>query len=353
MISRAKTTPIDLSQLHQAHQDILTGNLSTHRCPINESFNFIETAYKDGCSEHLNRPEVSRRFEWFPKPQLYQLGHLRERIDAVENAYNEDIARFFRICLSLTARSVSYQRDNQFKRYRIPEEEWSDKNPDVLKHFQNNITDNIHKFIGLEEVINGKTTVYNSDSRYPPEGGNFAADMVITSPPYGDHSTTVAYGEFSLDQAVISMGTSRDRMKSVDKKGLGGNASPLTSIDQLRNKSSSLNNVLTELADSSEKRTADALSFFRDYYECIKSIKYVLRPGQPAVIVVGNRKMSRIPIPTDQISIELFEYLDFKFYDNFTREIRQKVNPSQNAPENKTGKTNQTMNNEYVLVFER
>lgn len=52
------------------------------------------------------------------------------------------------------------------------------------------------------------TTIFRGDSRNVVQSDSPIttndADIVITSPPYGDHQTTVAYGEFSTDSAIIA-----------------------------------------------------------------------------------------------------------------------------------------------------
>ena len=46
-------------------------------------------------------------------------------------------------------------------------------------------------------------------------------NLMITSPPYGDHHTTVAYGQFSRHSGLW-LDLPPDYVKSVDKTGLGG-----------------------------------------------------------------------------------------------------------------------------------
>jgi len=355
MITRAKTTPLKVERVKEAGDALCHGNLPSFSCSLNSKFSQIVHDCREDNKEDLIRPEVSDRFEWFPKPQLYQLGHLRERIDTIERYYDKDIARSFRICLSTTARKVSYQRVHEFKRYRIPEDKWESHNPNVLEHFLKQISENLDRIEKLSGAIpeDVRTRALRGDSRRPPENGGYSANIVFTSPPYGDHDTTVAYGQFSLDQAVISMGIDRNKMKLVDKKGLGGNSSPIEPLSSLRSKSDALNNTIRKLSNENGDRSADAVRFFSDYYESIKSMKYVLNEGQPAVIVVSNRKMSRVEIPMDQITIDFFRFLDFDYCQRYHRTIPNKILPSKNAPENESGNKSSTMGDEHILVFKK
>ena len=46
--------------------------------------------------------------------------------------------------------------------------------------------------------------------------------LVVTSPPYGDHGTTVAYGQFSRHPGMWLELEDNDELFAVDSNGLGG-----------------------------------------------------------------------------------------------------------------------------------
>jgi len=354
MIARCKTTPLDISTVYTAYRDLLIGELPESETPLRDGLSTIASMYEYGDQSALPKPEVNERFDWFPEPQLYQLGHLSNRLDVMEDEYGENVTRYFRVCLSLTARRTSYQRDKEFKRYRIPEADRDSHEPDVYQIFTDIISDKICTISGLNESIPDgvSSTIECADSRFPPFDDDFKADLVLTSPPYGDHQTTVTYGEFSLDQAVIAMNEPRERMKNVDKKGLGGTKSPLEPMEGLRKKSLTLDRTI-EALEEKDGRSEEALMFFQDYYEVIKQIDRFLRTGQPAVVVVSNRTMSRVVIPTHRISIELFEYLDLDHKLDLSRSLPTKILPRKNSPKNIVGEKGDTMDDEHILIFKK
>ncbi|WP_176548132.1 DNA methyltransferase [Natrinema sp. CBA1119] len=351
MITRAKTTPIDIECYREAWRVFARGRLPEFSNTITEAFQQIDESYTAGDDMAALRPEVSERFEWFPKPQLYQLRHLRQRIDAVETAYGETIARFFRIALSITAREVSYQRTGEYKRYRIPEEARTEHDPDVFRIFTRELRSNLQQMDRYISAIPNPepVVVSHGDSRTATHIPTNSADIVLTSPPYGDHDTTVAYGQYSLDPAVISMKVSRAMMKEVDKMGLGGRNNQGDRLRSLATRSEKLGDILDVLR-SQNGRSGDTLSFFNDYFDVIKQVKRVLRGGQPAVFVVANRTVSDVQIPLDQITMELLENVGFEPQMILSRSLPYKTLPYANSPRNVAGQTGSMMSNENIVI---
>jgi len=347
MLSRMKTTVVPPTSIRESFTELMGGRGKAFSDDISSVFTEIADKYEADEKVPVKPPEVSSRFEWFPKPQLYQLAHLRNRIDAIESVYNEDVARFYRVALSAVCREVSYQRPHEYKRYRMPKEEWKSHDPDVFHLFRKEVVTNLNKIEKFAEAAdqNSTVTVYNGDSRSPEQISENSADLVLTSPPYGDHDTTVPYGEYSLDPAVISMDVNRDIMRSVDKQGLGGTEK---SMETLREYSETLDDTISEL-DSKDGRAVDALSFFTDYYDVLDTIGDVLKPGQPAVLVVANRTMSGTLIPTHRITMELFNQLGFRKEAIIPRSLPYKKLPSKNSPSNISGEEAETMTDEFLV----
>ena len=69
-------------------------------------------------------------------------------------------------------------------------------------------------------------------------------------------------------------------------------------------------------------------------------------------IVVGNRTVKEIQIPTDEIIIELCKK-DFFHHKTIAREIPNKRMPRKNSPTNIIGKTVNTMLEEFIIILER
>ena len=346
LLSRTKAVPLESGQLNEAREALLD--------QLSEELDEVEDVFKTGDATFEDGPEI--RDGWFPEPQLQQLWHIRGRIDDLEASFDRSIARFFRIVLSDTCRKVSYQRNGEYKRYRMAEEDRDGHDPDVFDLFLSKLETNVRLMRKYSEQVNDSltTAIHYADSRSATTNddsvGVNSADIVITSPPYGDHRTTVAYGQYSQDPAIIAGNHGYDEMKSVDKTGLGGKNSTLDPEPELEEWSSSFGATMDALRDV-DGRSDDAMTFVRDYYEVMQEVAEILKPGQPAAWVVANRTMSRVNIPTHLITQELCEHIGYDHEATLPREIPTKTLPWENAPENTPGVKGNLMANENIVVM--
>jgi DNA modification methylase len=294
------------------------------------------------------RPEVLDG--WFVEKNLFQLAAIRDEIYKIENSSGKGVARVFRLALSEATREVSYQRNGEFKRYRMSEADREEHEPDVWEIYNENVEDNITRVSSFYSMTSGdySTEVKQEDSRDIEFIEEDSVDIVITSPPYGDHGTTVAYGQFSRDPAIVSSGYTNEQMRNVDKIGLGGKEN--ASIDDLRERSGTLDETISRLEEA-DGRDEDALDFFKDYYAVMKEVNRVLKPDSPIVWVVANRTVSRINIPTHIITMEFGEHIGMELDTNIPREIPNKTMPLRNAPENIPGVEGDLMSDENIVVM--
>lgn len=355
LLTLAKARPLNLDLLSQARRKLLDG-LELELSEIREN-------YTAGTLE-IEQPEV--RDGWFPEPQLYELVAIRNRIDKLEQTFSAEteanpesirnLIRFLRVSLSSTTRQVSYQRNGEYKRYRIPKEDREEHAPNVLSTFTSELEDDIEAMRSYSPTVDGSlsTVTHYADSRTATDNGNESveknsADIVITSPPYGDHQTTVAYGQFSQDPGIVADEYGYDEMKDVDKTGLGG-AYSLEHLERLEQWSDSLAATLNTLEDK-DGRAEDALDFFTDYYAVMEQVAAILKSDQPVAWVVANRTMSRVSIPTHLITKELCEHLGFEHTHTLPREIPTKTLPWENAPENVPNQKGNLMAQENIVVM--
>lgn len=287
---------------------------------------------------------------WFPEKQLYQLAQLRDEVNNIEKTAGKDVSRVFRLALSESTRKTSYQRQGEFKRYRMSKEDRNDYDPDVWNIYESNIEDKITRISSFYSMTSSdySSTIKQEDSREISFVKENDVDIVITSPPYGDHSTTVAYGQFSRDPAIVSSGYTNEQMRNVDKDGLGGKEN--ATIPDLRDHADSLDATISKLEDI-DGRHKDALDFFKDYYAVMCEINRVVKKDQPIVWVVANRTVSRVNIPTHIITKELGEEIGMKFVENIPREIPSKTMPLKNAPENVSGVEGELMSDENIIIM--
>jgi site-specific DNA-methyltransferase (cytosine-N4-specific) len=342
LLTLAKSTPLDAEVLADAHETLIYD--------LDAELGALAEAYDAGENLDITVPDI--RDGWFPEPQLQQLSHIRERIDALEDEYGQAIARVFRVVLSKTARAVSYQRNGEYKRYRLSEEDRETHDPAVSPKFETELDDAMSRVCEYSQQADPDldTVVHYADSRTAEDVADNSADIVITSPPYGDHDTTVAYGQFSQDPAIVAGEHSYEEMKAVDKTGLGGSNRKLEPLDELEGFSPALAETLGVLREK-DGRATDAMQFFRDYFEVMRQVNRVLKPGQPVAWVVANRTMSRVNVPTHLITRELCEQLGYDHDVTLPREIPTKTLPWSNAPENVPGRTGELMAEENIVVL--
>lgn len=342
-ISYAKSTRINPQRLRKTWY--------SRREKIEQELNEIDLKFEQN-QEPTDLPEEPPVLDgWFPDKQLYQLAKLRDKVNKIEEDVGNDISRVFRLALSESTRKTSYQRQGEFKRYRMAEEDRKKHDPDVWDIYESNMEDKITRISSFYSMANNdySSTIQQEDSRDISFVDENEVDIVVTSPPYGDHGTTVAYGQFSRDPAIVSSGYTNEEMRNVDKVGLGGKEN--ATIPDLRDYSDSLDVTITELEDI-DGRDEDAIDFFKDYYSVMCEINRVVKDGQPIVWVVANRTVSRINIPTHIITKELGEQIGMEFVDNIPREIPSKTMPLKNAPENVSGVEGELMSDENIVVME-
>lgn len=346
VLSTTKARPLPRETLRSARDDVLFD--------LSDELHRIRSRYSSGTLAFAETPQV--RDGWFPEPQLHELWCIRHRIDRIEAEYGADIARFFQVVLSSITRTVSYQRNGEYKRYRLPEEKRETHDPDVFDLFQSKLETNLERVRAYSARVDHSldTDIHYADSRTATSNeqriDEDSADIVITSPPYGDHRTTVAYGQFSQDPAIISGRYGYDEMKAVDKTGLGGSNSDLEPIAALEEWSPAFGATMDALREK-DGRADDAMSFVRDYYQVMREAAKILKSGQPSAWVVANRTMSRVNIPTHLITRELCEHIGYEHESTLPREIPTKTLPWSNAPENIEGMKGELMANENIVVL--
>ena len=236
----------------------------------------------------------------------------------------------------------------EFKRYRLDERRLKDFNPNVFKTF----IGNAYKYLDViesEKIPYKDFSLFLYDVRKEIPISN--VDLVITSPPYGDSKTTVAYGQFSSFSFDWLKGLNPygDSDLKLDSLCLGGKKIK----EQVPLPSTSLYRTLYEIEKVDGKRALEVYSFFYDYFLSIKQIVRTLNDNANVCFVVGNRTVKGVQIEMDFITAEFFESFGLTLENIFVREISNKRMPSKNSPSNKAGKTFNTMLYEYIVIMKK
>ena len=290
-------------------------------------------------------PPITNIEYWYKEDVINDLGRIRYILKNNDYQYLD----FFITCFAHICRNQSLTRNGEFKRYRMA--------VDKVEIFQGDVVNKLYKHIemAIKQIeTTTKPTVQptiNLDNSEKGIDDNIKYDFVITSPPYGDSRTTVAYGQYSS----FGMDWTKDLTRfeqinyTIDNECIGKKGE----IDQEIYQNAFLTDILEKIKDVDVKRSNDVLYFFNGYYKVIKNVIENLNDKGKLAFVVGNRTVKGHQIPMDQITARFFEMLGLNYNNIFVRDISSKVMPTRNSPTNIPGKTNSTMRHEYIVMFSK
>ncbi len=327
MIARTKTTHFDAGLVRAQWQTLRRRVLEYRRERV--------------CDMNFDR--ISNASYWYDKEVLLRLAYLSQTIDG---ELAPEVRDFFRLVLAETVRESSYTRNGEFKRYRMDETKIATFRPDVFGMFDEKASRNLR---GLESF---------NESAFRPDIGIYgfnpcvevprsivprdSVDLVVTSPPYGDSRTTVAYGQFSR---WANEWFGFEHAADLDALLMGGKRQfeELFAVESVREE-------LDTIRSLDEKRYCEVISFLNDYRASIRNVAATVRPGGRVCYVVGNRTVKGIRIPLDRFTAEAFEQEGFVHEHTFVRGIPNKRMPLRTSPTNKRGEAVETMNCEYIVI---
>ncbi len=327
LISKSKVTKVDINNIKSLFKD-------------------FEKYITSNKGIDLKKPNINNIDFWFKDKQINDLLIIKYFID---NIKDDDEKDFFLVPFSETLREVSLTRNGEFKLYRIPKEKIETWNPNTIELFKEKVKRNIDGYIEYEKenkIYNHEVYNFNSSEEIPNDLiQENSADIVITSPPYGDSGTTVAYGQFStLSNEWLGIEDAR----KLDKKLMGGKTTDIekTGFDQL-------DEIIKTIEAERPKRAKEIWSFYRDYKKSMKNVSKIIKKNGICAYVVGNRRVSDIELPTDEFTRYVFEQNGFKHIETIVRNIPNKRQPKKTSPSNQTGKTVSTMIHEYIVIMKK
>ena len=240
----------------------------------------------------------------------------------------------------------------------MPPEKVAKFNPDTKQEFLKILERNIGKmsdFVDTYDYLETKAqvSVFREDACKLSSVPNDTYDLIITSPPYGDSRTTVAYGEYSrlsLQWLDLFELTEKEIM-SVDRTLMGG--TKFRNGFEYTVKSNILRDILEKIKDTDLERAGDVFSFYNDLEKSIAAISEKTKTEGYQFWVVANRTVKGIVIPTDKIIEEIAQYYNLQYVYTIDRNIVNKVMPSANSPTNESGKTSSTMTVEHIVVLRK
>lgn len=295
--------------------------------------------------------------KWFHPEVISGLSVLRSTIGRIDDL---DTRRFFWICLAETVRLVSNSRISTFKLHAYPVATLEARRPNPLSTFEMvtsaNITHLEKHWARISERVDGAgpTIDIRQGSILDLDSASVDADILMTSPPYGDNKTTVPYGQHSylplqwIDGDDIPGGFDPSLLSStsrIDTMSLGGSLRHADSHRAVLSEQSTAFEEFVRLIEDKPTLRKKVLSFTRDYREALTCASSQLRPGGLSLFTLGERRVGGQILPLTLITRELLVGMG---HDHIvTIERRLPLSRKRMAGRNSEGST---MTTESILV---
>jgi len=341
LIGKVKATEIDTSIL-QATADKIIADSRNDIFAIN-------------LGQKMIKPFSFKNIDYWFKPHVIQdLTIIKQHINEINNndqTIENNLKDFFNVAYSEVVRQVSNTRNSEFKLYRMSEINLAKHNPNTLLEFEKRVIYNIKQLSKLtQKATSCEIHVLDEDTRVQTSLASNSVDLIVSSPPYGDSKTTVAYGQFSR-LSLEFLGYEEKSVRNIDTVSLGGvkSANFILDLD-----SSTLRKEIVDIETVDKKRAYEVISFYQDFIKCVKEIDRVMKVNGYVCLVVGNRTVKKIKLSTDIIIAELFTSLgNYEHERTIIRNIPNKRMPKSNSPTNVKGETLSTMNEEYIIILKK
>lgn len=345
LLSKIKTHIYDFEILTLATQALLKDIKNDKSQQIEKKFNGID--------------------KWFKPCVSLELSKIVRNIRGCDDL---EVRRFFWVTLAETVRLSSNDRTSTFKLHIRTEEDIKQRNISPIELFERLINRNLediqihNKKLQEKKLINkGKykkgVFIKFSDSSQiinTPKGG---VDLLISSPPYGDNTTTVPYGQHAyLPLNWIDLNDIDDNIpdgllsttSAIDRKSLGGKLvlPKQETIDRLFFESPSLKNVISKLKTNHPDKINKIICFTYDLDKVLSKSKDAVKRDGYFIWTIGNRRVGGREIPNNKILIELLESKGIILIYELKRDILNKRMAQRN-------RSSQTMSTEDILIFRK
>ena len=290
-------------------------------------------------------PNISK---WYREDFIKSFSKIRSAIGEEKCA---NIRKYFWVCLIDPLKKYSNTRSSTFKLHIKEETDISSMENKVFDIFLENIKKYHELLPEFKKERKIELSIDNTVNTLE-KMENESIDFICTSPPYGDNSTTVTYGQFSI--LPIYWIDNRDLDKfdleliqnfsSIDSSSLGGKKKKITENFE--------SNLLNKYLDSiSENKRPKIVSFMIDYFKVLDKLNCVLKNNGIIMMTVGNRRVDNRILPLTELSEEFFLKLNYSLEAKLTRNIHSKRMPKKVSRVDSSSV--ESMNIEYVLIFRK
>ena len=302
--------------------------------------------------------------KWFCPVAITELSRIRRAVRKVNNTW---CRRVLWTGLAETVRLTSNSRTSTFKLHVRSPEDLKSRNVSPLRTFHavmREISDRLREeaetlraagHISANGYYRSNVTIRLCNSTQSNQTGH-VHDLLVTSPPYGDNTTTVPYGQYSylplqwIDLEDIDEKVDSGCLKSayyIDRQSLGGcRKDAVQKVKDLLKISPSLEKTLCRLEKLPPDRPNRAAAFVRDLDASLAAVVPALRPHGYMIWTIGNRCIGGEPVPTDQILKELLIARGV----NWVTKVERKIPNKRMAIRNSIAST---MRRETIHVFRK
>lgn len=302
-----------------------------------------------------------RKVDWYSQTAKRELSEIIGWINALTLGEAEKVV--VAVALSAAARKASYCRNGRWKLHRMTEGQravhtcspW-DVFEKSLRYYCDSVSTDL-PLLGEVEIVCGEAS--NVLAARCQQGSLLPADLILTSPPYGDSKSTVQYGAASaLCLDVVSQLNGLEEFYApgaeIDARCLGGRLGRIRDVERLRE----LRRYWAGSRDSQHARRV--ANYLADFGGVLQSLSSALNPKGKLVLILGRRSVGGYRLKIDVFAADCLGEKHFVVDSKERRKFIQKRMPrtinrfgrAANVELRKIG-TTKTMDEEIILVLSR
>ena len=285
--------------------------------------------------------------KWYREDFIETFSKIRA---AIQKERYKNIRQYYWVCLINILKKYSNTRSSTFKLHVKTQEDINSMSNDIIEDFIKSI-EKSYVFLPSFVQYNKKSLYIGKAEEILSEFADGTVDLICTSPPYGDNSTTVTYGQYSMlplywidksdlgkfDKQLIA------NYSSIDSNSLGGNQRVRSNFE-----SSVLNDFLSRIDDKKQNKVKN---FVLDYLNVMTELVRVLKVEKYIVLTLGDRRVDNRVVPLSTITTEYLESNGFILEKAITRNIPKKRMPRKVSKVG--GDSVESMNQEHVLILKK
>lgn len=300
--------------------------------------------------------------KWFTRGASIALSRIRRAVQKQSELW---VRQFAWLAMAEVIRRCSNSRTSTYKLHIKPSDEINITSREVIQTYCDILRSNVRRIEEQQEIFIGNDVL--DDGNYRGKVGiNFQNstsidpsilkerfDLLFTSPPYGDNTTTIPYGQFSflalnwipiedIDPAIppnINQNT-----RSIDALSMGGSLRDTgQKAVELSEKSPNFKKIYGALGKLGGTCAQRLTGFCYDLQNSVAAMSPLMRKNGYMVWTLGNRCIGGEKIPLDEILADFLQEHDVKRVAQFVRSIPTKRMPARNNH-------SKTMDSEIVLI---